>query len=214
MKIKGTVKKPYLSRLRSSQAESTRLAVLGAAGRLFIDRGYVGTTVEAIAVAAGVSRATVFAYGRSKPALLKAAYDVALVGDAAAVPLADRPQSRLVQAEADPIRFLAGYAGISTDVSSRIAAIYEAVREAAAAQPEVGLVWEKILDERRIGAANVVRMVAERHALGAGLDPVAAADIVWVFNDPGLYFLIVHRRGWTHERFTAWLATALQRELL
>lgn len=214
MNKSGPVKRRYRSPHRAAQAESTREAVLQAAGRLFVERGYIGTSVDAIAGAAGVSRATVFASGKSKPALLKAAYDVALVGDAAPVALPDRPQSKLVQAEPDPVRFLAGYAGISADVSSRIGPIYEAVRGAASAHPEVQAVWQKILEERRIGAANVVRMVAERHALRAGLDPVTAADVVWVLNDPGLYFLLVHRRSWPHDRFTTWLSGALQRELL
>ena len=210
----GPVKRQYRSPHRAAQAQSTREAVLQAAARLFVERGYVGTSVDAIAEAAGVSRATVFASGKSKPTLLKAAYDVALVGDAAPIALPDRPQSKVVQAEPDAVRFLTGYAGISADVSSRIGRIYEAVRGAASAHPEVHAVWQKILEERRIGAANVVRMVAERHALRAGLDPVAAADVVWVLNDPGLYVLLVHRRGWAHDRFTTWLAGALQRELL
>lgn len=208
------VKRDYRSPHRAAQAASTREAVLQAAGRLFVERGYIGTSVDAIAEAAGVSRATVFAAGKSKPALLKAAYDVALVGDAAPVALPDRPQSKLVRAEADPRRFLKGYAGIAADVSSRIGPIYEAVRGAASAHPEVQAVWHKILEERRLGAANVVRMVSERQALRAGLDAVAAADVVWVLNDPGLYFLLVYRRGWLHDRFTTWLTDALQRELL
>jgi prophage antirepressor-like protein len=50
--------------------------------------------------------------------------------------------------------------------------------------------------------------------LRAGLDTEAAADIVWVMNDPGLYRMLVHERGWTPERFESWLAETLQRQLL
>ncbi len=214
MNIEPPVKRQYRSPLRAAQAQSTREAVLRAAGRLFVERGYGGTSVDAIAESAGVSRATVFVSGTSKPALLKAAYDVALVGDGALVALPDRPESRAVQAERDAARFLAGYARIATGVSSRIARIYEVTRGAASAHSEVLAVWEKILDERRIGAANIVRAVDDRHGLRTGIDPVAAADVVWTLIDPGLYFLLVHRRGWPHDQFTDWLATALQRELL
>src|SRR6516164_1550004 len=46
------VKKPYTSALRTAQARATRRAIVDAAARLFIDRGYGATTVDAIAQAA------------------------------------------------------------------------------------------------------------------------------------------------------------------
>jgi len=54
-------RKRYESPLRRAQARSTRLLVLEAARRLFAERGYVATSVDEIARAAGVGRATVFA---------------------------------------------------------------------------------------------------------------------------------------------------------
>src|ERR1700694_4244832 len=81
------VKRAYESQLRTGQAKTTRLALLEAAGRLFAEQGYVATSIEQIARAAGVSRATVFTSVGGKPVLLKAAYDVALIGDDDAVPL-------------------------------------------------------------------------------------------------------------------------------
>ena len=47
-----------------------------------------------------------------------------------------------------------------------------------------------------------------------GLDEEAAADILWVLIDAGLFHLLVHRRGWAVERFQTWLAETIQRELL
>src|SRR5450759_1459871 len=95
------VKRPYRSTLRVAHADSTRLAVVQAAARLFIERGYVATSIESIAEAAGVSRATVFTSVGGKPVLLKKAYDIALVGDDVQVPLAERERSRAIRAEPD-----------------------------------------------------------------------------------------------------------------
>jgi AcrR family transcriptional regulator len=208
------VKRRYASPRREAQARATRRAIVAAAADLFAGGGYVATSFDAIAEAAGVGRATVFAHFPTKSALLKTAYDVTLVGDDEAVPFPERPASLAVRAEPDPRRFLAGYAGLVTDLARRVSPIHEAIRGAAHADGDARSVWEAISAERRIGGGNVVRGVAGRSALKPGLDPERAADLVFALVDPGLYHLLVRDRGWPHEDFTAWLAATLQRELL
>lgn len=214
MEGEEAVKRVYRSTLRQAQAESTRLAIIDAAARLFAQQGYVATTVDQIAAAAGVSRATVFTSVGGKSALLKTAYDVALVGDDEPVPLPERPRSRRIQAEPDPRQFLGLYAELVTEIDGRVALIYEAVRGAASADEGARAVWDKIQHERRTGAGNVVQLVVSKEGLLAGLDAEAAADIVWVLNDPGLYHLLVQQRGWNPDQFTVWLATTLHAQLL
>ena len=208
------VKRRYESPRRAAQSRATRRAVVDAAGTLFAERGYVATSFDAIAERAGVGRATVFAHFPTKAELLKQAYDVTLVGDDEPIPLPERPESLVVRAEPDPRRFLAGYAAIVTGVARRVSPIYEAIRGAAHADPEAAAVWQKVGAERRIGGGNVVGGVIGRNALRASVDPDRAADVVFALVDPGLYHLLVRQRGWAHDTFTDWLATALQRELL
>src|SRR4051794_28277823 len=91
-------KRVYRSSLRAEQARQTRAAVLDAAGRCFLERGYAATTMKDVAAAAGVSVPTVFAQG-GKAALLLACVDRAVVGDDEQAPLARRdPLVRLVEA--------------------------------------------------------------------------------------------------------------------
>ena len=215
MNSETEVKRPYDSPLRKAQAAATRRAIIDAAATLFIERGYVASSIETIAEAAGVSRATVFTSVGGKKALLKKAYDVALVGDDEPIAFPDRPPSLAVRAEPDPVRFLVGYAGLIIDINRRLAPIYEAVRGAASADPEVREVFETIGTERRIGAGRVVgQLIAKGGRLRDGLDAEAAADVLWVLVDAGLFHLLVHQRGWTPERFQAWLAETIQRQLL
>jgi hypothetical protein len=117
-------------------------------------------------------------------------------------------------AEPDATRMLAGYAAISTAVSRRVSPMYEVVRSAPGTDPAAGKVWDKVRAERRLGARNVVRLVEERRALRAGLDPDVAADVVFVLNDPGLYQVLVRERDWRPELFEAWLGDALRVQLL
>ena len=75
-------------------------------------------------------------------------------------------------------------------------------------------VWDKIQQERRIGAAHVVADTAAKGPLRDGIDAESAADVVWILNDPGLYHLLVNVRGWPTDRYREWVAASLQRELI
>lgn len=214
MKSRKVVKPGYRSPLREAQAERTRRNVIAAAGRLFVERGYVATSMDDIAEAAEVSRATVFNSVGGKGQLLKVVFDVAIVGDDDATALPERARSRAIRAEPAARRYLALYAELLTEMAGRLAPISEAVRSAAGADLDARLLWTKHQAERRIGAANVVADVVRKGRLRKGLTEKDAADIVWVLNGPGVYFDLVHGRGWTPERFTAWLTAAFHSQLL
>src|SRR3954469_12745013 len=138
--------------LRRAKAAATRLAVIEAARRCFVEAGYAGATVQAIADAAGVSRATVFNAVGGKAALLKAAYDVATVGDDEPVPLPQRAEAVSARLEPDPRRMIAIYAGMIAGIGERLARIYEVFRAAAASDPEIAAYWKEIQAERLKGA--------------------------------------------------------------
>jgi AcrR family transcriptional regulator len=209
------VKRAYDSRLRLERADATRLAIAEAAGRLFAERGYAATSIEEIAAAAGVGRATVFTSVGGKPELLKEAYRLAVRGPANAnTPLGEQPRSRRISSEPDAHKLLVGYAGVMVEVGRRLAPLYEAVRAAAHADPEAREFWHRITEERRAAATGIVRRLAERDALLHGLDRQSASDILWVLNDPGLYQLLVTQRRWTQRRFRSWLTNSMQTQLL
>src|SRR3954452_9178014 len=95
--------------VRAAKAARTRRAVISAAERLFVTRGYASTAVQDVADAAGVSRATVFNSVGGKAALLRACYDVATVGDDEPSPLPGRPAMLAIRGETDARRAIAMY---------------------------------------------------------------------------------------------------------
>jgi AcrR family transcriptional regulator len=214
MNRQATVKRPYQSPLRRAQALSTRLAIIEAGARLFVAQGYGGTSMDDIAAAAGVSRATIFTSVGGKAAILKAAYDIAIVGDDEPVPLPQRPWAQAVRNEPDAYRMVDRYAHMITEISARVAPIYEAMRGAASADPDVLTLWQAMRGERRGGAAGFVGFIVARDALRPELDRKQAADIVWVLNDPAMYHLLVQERGWSPAQFQSWLADTLKAQLL
>lgn len=200
--------------LRRAKARTTRRAVIDAAAALFIEHGYLTTSVLAVADAAGVSRATVFNSVGGKLQLLRAAYDIATVGDDEPVPLPQRPEAVAVIEEPHQGRKVQLYAAMITAVSGRLAPIYEVFRSVAGVDADVRAEWTDIQHERLDGARGFVRLLLDKGPLRRGLTDEIAGDIVWTLIDASLYHRLVIERGWTEQRFQNWLAAAMQRELL
>src|SRR5258705_11288988 len=122
------VKRAYDSRLRRERAEATRLAIAAAAGRLFAERGYAATSIEEIAAAAGVGRATVFSSFGGKPELLNEAYRLAVRRPPNANrPLGQQPRSRGNPADTNRQKLLPGDDGVMVEVGAGCAPPHETV---------------------------------------------------------------------------------------
>jgi AcrR family transcriptional regulator len=199
---------------RTAKAARTRQAVIGAAERLFVARGYASTSVQNIADAAGVSRATVFNSVGGKPALLRACYDVATVGDDDPAPLPQRPAMLAIRTEPDARRSIAMYAEVIAGIGERLSGIYEVFRAAATTDAEIRTQWDQIQAERLAGSGRFVEILATKGALRLDLDRREAADVVWAHIDASLYHRLVVERGWAPTAFQAWFTRTLTAFLL
>ena len=204
----------YSSTLRADQARRTRRRIVDAAAELFAEHGYAGTTIDAVATAAGVSRKTVFDSVGGKAQLMKLAYDFAIVGDDEPVPLADRPEMRAMLAEPDYGKRLAMYASLVVGIDRRLSSAWRAFEGAATSDPEAAKFYVAMVQQRRQAMREAAQMFADAGALRPDLDVEVAADLMWFYNDPSLYDKLVRQRGWSVDRFQAGLAEALQVQLL
>jgi len=207
------VKRHYASAVRAEQVRATRRAVVEAARELFVRQGWTATSIEHVAAAAGVSRATVFTVG-GKPELLKLAYDTAIGGDDEDIAVADRPAVRSLSAAPDLDTLVARYVELVVATGARVAGIYLALRAAAAADDRVRALFAEVQAQRLTGATGFVATLTARGWLRPGLDPAVAADVLWTLLDPSLHAALVHDRGWPLERFAAWWERTLRAQLL
>ena len=204
----------YSSTLRADQARQTKRRIVDAAAELFAERGYTGTTIDAVATSAGVSRKTVFDSVGGKAQLMKLAYDFAIVGDDEPVHLIDRPEIKAMLAEPDYAKRLAMYASLVVRIDRRLSAAWRAFEGAATSDPEAAKLYETMVQQRRHAMREAAQMFADAGALRPDIDVAVAADLMWFYNDPSLYDKLVRQRGWPISRFQAWLAEALQVQLL
>src|ERR1051325_8504014 len=124
----------------------TRRHVAEIAARLFVQDGYTGTSMQAIADVAGVHVQTIYLAFGNKPAVLAedAAVLVAGAEEDAATPPEERRWVRHLFAEPDPRRQLALYAAHITSVAGRFQPLRTVIRGAALSDPELAAFWARI----------------------------------------------------------------------
>lgn len=188
--------------------------MLDAARQLFIEQGYVATTLDQIAERAGVSKPTVFTAGGSKRELLKVLRDVALAGDDAPGAVAERPWYREMIAEPDPRKSLHLHARNCARINGRYFDIDRVLHAAAGADPELQTLWDTSERERRHGATLVVDSLLKKTHLRKGLGRVQARDILWLLMAADHFQRLVKNAGWHPDRYERWLAETFCQQLL
>jgi AcrR family transcriptional regulator len=199
---------------RAHNAAATRARIVDAAGRLFAERGYGGTTIEAVAAEADVAVETVYARFRNKRNLLDAYLDVSIVGDAEPVPLLERPAMQAVRAATDQREQLKLIASLMRGILERNAEVHTVLRTAIAVDPELDALAADD-DARREATHRAFVATLERSGpLRDGLSTDDAVDTMSALANPDTYSFLVNRRGWTSERVERWLADNLALVLL
>ncbi len=206
-------RRAYDSPRRRQQAQATRRAILDGAASLFSERGYAATTIDGIASRANVSSETVYATFGTKRALLAELLDVSIAGSETA-PILDQAWVQEMRSEPGPESRLRILARNGRRILERRAAIDEVVSGAAAADPEIAVLWDKTKGDRFAGQRELLRIVVGTAALRPGLDLETAADILYTIGSPETYRHLVVDRGWTGARFEAWYERTLAQLLL
>jgi AcrR family transcriptional regulator len=205
----------YRSSLRSEQTAAGRRRILDAAGALFSDRGYLGTTIAQIAAAAGVSTQSVYNMAGGKAELLKAVYDVAVAGDDAPVPMAERPAIQAMLAAPDPRQALALYARLGREIAQRTHRLVTVIlAQAATGDAALTEFAAQIEAQRAVGTAATARHLASRFGLRPGLTEQAAADILWTLTAPDIVERLITQRNWPWDTYERWLADTMASSLL
>lgn len=191
-----------------------RRAVVEAAQRLFAERGYGATTINAISELSEVPAATVYRLFASKLGILKALIDVSIVGDDEAVGMSDRPHVRSLLGDPNPSVQLAGFVRLAAQINERTTAIYRILVNAAATDPDAAALLQQLTLQRQEGQGRIARSLARANALRPDLRQRDAADIIHALMSPEVYGLLVVDRGWPVERYESWLTQTLIDQLL
>lgn len=199
---------------RRRAAAQTKARIVSAARESFLADGYSATTIAAIAARADVAPDTIYAAVGPKPALFREVIETALSGTEQPVAGPDRDYAVRMRAEPDVRAKLAIYAGAVTRIQRRLAPLFLVLREAAAAHKELGSLWREITERRARNMRLLAADLATTDRLRQDLSLDEVADIIWTMNSSEYYAMLVLDRGWSGERYEAWLCDAWTRLLL
>lgn len=192
------------SSYRQEQAAATKVRIADAAKTLFARDGYATTSMDAIARHAGVANRTVYAAFGAKREILNLICERWL--DAAGA----RPLARAILSEPDARARVRSAAHWLTNLYS---ADFDVVRILDAAADE-DAETRALLGAKLRGRDRVMdQLIASvRDDL---IIPLADAQAIYrAFAATGVYGVLVGDTSWTPERFEAWLAAALEAQLL
>jgi AcrR family transcriptional regulator len=191
---------------RQRQAQATRNLIVAEAQALFLEQGYICTTIEAIAERAGVATSTVYAVFGSKRGILKAIRDAWHERTHIREVLRTSQQS---DNPTDRIDLLAEATRRQWEMGAEVTAIYTG---AAAADPDAAAELREALIGRREGMQDFAASL-EPH-LHPGLDASHAAAILQALCLPEVFDELVRQFGWSIEEYQLWLAATMKQQLL
>jgi AcrR family transcriptional regulator len=206
MRAPAAYRRPYHSLVREERAARTRTAVLAAASRLFCQRGWAPTGMRDIAHAAGVAVETVYASFPSKADLLLTALEEALVGGPSPVPLTQRPEFAALGDGDRQVR-VATAARLVTDVHSRTAALYLALRQAAPSNPRLAEHLYLCDSRRRQNVEHGLTYVKGATLTSEERDGLAAV------LDIDVYQQLIEGCGWSQRQYESWATGVIDRLL-
>ncbi len=209
----GTSRRYDVTR-RQEQARQTRQTITEAARTLFIERGYAGATISAIAQGAGVAAETIYATFGNKRAILAHLVDVSVVGDDQPVPLLERPFVRETEQEPDQRQQIRMFAGQMRVIMERMAPIFDVMHTAAKTEPDIAEMRAAILHGRHQGMRQFVQAVAVHAPLREGLSLHEAADRVFALSSGEMFTVLTADLGWSGDQYVIWLAETLIATLL
>lgn len=211
---KGRKSRTYDASRRQLAARERREQVLQVALRLFAERGFTETTMDAIAAEAGIATPTLYAGFQSKRGILDALLKRLVSGMPDGTPLVETARARSVVAARDPRRVIARFVTDLGRVQESVIPLYQVLTHAARTEPEVAEFLAAAQAYRFSNVATVARRLAELGALRSHLSEDAAARTIWAIASPEVRQMLLTFAGWSKARYQRWLREILAASLL
>jgi TetR/AcrR family transcriptional regulator of autoinduction and epiphytic fitness len=207
----GTVKarRPYVSPKHAALRRETRRAVVAAGRKLFAEKGYQATTIDALAAEAGVAVQTVYAAFGNKRSVLEALLETSVAGDDEQRTILERVREELAGID-DRADRLDRVLGFGHDLVERSADIHRILRGAAAGDEDLQQLLDEAEQRRYQDACGFIDLIApERTAR----DRQHLADVLFTTTSYEVHDLLLRQRRWSAQQWRQWVRATLAPQL-
>lgn len=205
---------PDVKRTRREKAAATRRAIIQAAHVEFVESGFQGATMASIAKRAGVATQTVYFVFHTKPELISAVIDTAVMSEDDPLPPQSTQWWRAMVEEPDAAEALRIFLrGVGT-LFERAATISEVLRAAAFNDPEVRRTHEMHEGMRRMGYDQVLDVLQSKAPLRSDRTREQLLGMFLVVCGDAVYHLYAVEQGWSHDEIVDWWCATLPGLLL
>jgi AcrR family transcriptional regulator len=209
--VKSDLKSGLKPDRRAARRAATEARLIEAATDLFVSRGYVATTLTAVADRAELAPRTLYLHFATKAALLRRCIDVAIAGDAESIPLDERDWMTAAMTAptlTDRIRRMA--AGTAR-LMERTGALLDVARQAAPTEPEIAAAAQAGRDATRRTLLDFWRRAADDRLLPDGVDQRWLGETAALLAHADTYSVLTATTGWTVDTYERWLGDSWHR---
>jgi AcrR family transcriptional regulator len=203
-----TTVKENRERAKAERAAVTQSRIVDAASELFRERGYVATTIDAVAERAGVVVQTIYNAVGNKAAVLNAVFDATVSGPESPLSVPEFMRARMDAADG-----LEGAVEVLTDwlvdVNARAHGIHALIRQAAAIDADVAELERSRALRRLHNYEGAAARFRELGGVDAWSTDVEVAAAIWAVGHPDAYRALVLDSGWTEDAYRSWLRRSL-----
>jgi AcrR family transcriptional regulator len=194
---------------RPGRAARTEANLIEAARALFIDQGYVPTTLAQIADRAGVAARTVYVRFQTKANLFKRVVDLSLVGDAEPIDVAHRPRAQDAMSADTLAERIAALAEVCVGIADRAGALFEVAAQAEGLEPELDAAAQSGRRATAESAREFWLKAAGDGIISTALDPerLALATDLLICADTVVHIRRAH--GWSAPTYQSLINDAL-----
>ena len=100
------------------------------------------------------------------------------------------------------------------EIMGRVGPIFGIMRTAAETEPDITELLHGMLQNRLQGITQFVKWLAANGPLRDGLTVEDAAETTWTISSAEVHHLLTVDRGWSDDRYEAWLLDTLTTLLL
>jgi AcrR family transcriptional regulator len=194
--------------LRQELVAVTESRIVASGIQLFAERGYVATSLTAVAELAGVAPRTVYVRFGSKAKLLDRCIGTSVAGGANEAPF--EPTSQAAMTAPTLNERIDALADLSSGIMRRSGRLLAVGQQAAAIEPEIAAMERRAMGDSLRHLRTFAERLAADGMLPGPLHVDALTDLLWAIAGPRMIVSFAMDRGWRSDQFREWLAATLR----